>query len=52
MLARIVRLAAIALALAAARPAAAEELQKFTIAFAGKGMSFHDPVHRDRRRLL
>ena len=40
MLARIIRLAAIALALAAARPAAAEELQKFTIAFAGKGMSF------------
>ena len=34
------RLAAIALALAAARPAAAEELQTFTIAFAGKGMSF------------
>ena len=40
MLARISRLAAIALALAAARPAAAEELQTFTIAFAGKGMSF------------
>jgi NitT/TauT family transport system substrate-binding protein len=40
MLARIIRLAAIALALAAARPAAAEELQTFTIAFAGKGMSF------------
>jgi NitT/TauT family transport system substrate-binding protein len=40
MLARIMRLAAIALALAAARPAAAEELQTFTIAFAGKGMSF------------
>ncbi len=40
MLARIIRLAVIALALAAARPAGAEELQKFTIAFAGKGMSF------------
>src|SRR5580704_8647503 len=40
MLARIIRLAAIALALAAARPAGAEELQTFTIAFAGKGMSF------------
>ena len=36
------RLAAVALALAAfaARPAAAEDLQKVTIAFAGKGMSF------------
>jgi len=39
---RIARLVAMALVLAAyaARPAAAEELQKFTIAFAGKGMSF------------
>jgi NitT/TauT family transport system substrate-binding protein len=40
MPARIIRLAAIALALVAMRPAAAEELQKVTIAFAGKGMSF------------
>jgi NitT/TauT family transport system substrate-binding protein len=42
MQSRIVRLAAIALALAAVaiRPAAAEEPQKVTIAFAGKGMSF------------
>src|SRR6516162_5172895 len=42
MQSRIVRLAAIALALAAVaiRPAAAEDLQKVTIAFAGKGMSF------------
>ena len=40
MPARIIRLAVIALALVATRPAAAEELQKVTIAFAGKGMSF------------
>src|SRR5215469_2179073 len=39
---RIVGLAAVALAFGAsfARPAAAEDLQKVTIAFAGKGMSF------------
>ena len=35
-----IRLAALLLTLAAARPAAAEDLQKVTIAFAGKGMSF------------
>src|SRR5580704_18477855 len=37
---RAIRLAAILLALALARPVAAEDLQKVTIAFAGKGMSF------------
>ena len=37
---RAIRLAALLLALAVARPAAAEDLQKVTIAFAGKGMSF------------
>jgi NitT/TauT family transport system substrate-binding protein len=42
MRSHIARFAAIALALAllAGRPAAAEDLQKLTIAFAGKGMSF------------
>ena len=35
-----IRLAAILLALVVARSAAAEDLQKVTIAFAGKGMSF------------
>jgi NitT/TauT family transport system substrate-binding protein len=40
MQSRIIRLAVIVLALVAVRPAAAEELQRLTIAFAGKGMSF------------
>jgi NitT/TauT family transport system substrate-binding protein len=42
MRSRIIQLAAIALAvaIAALRPAAAEDLQTVTIAFAGKGMSF------------
>jgi NitT/TauT family transport system substrate-binding protein len=37
---RIIMLAAVALALGAARPVEAEDLQKVTIAFAGKGLSF------------
>ncbi len=49
---RGISLVALALTVLAIHPAAAEDLQKLTIAFAGKGMSFLLQVHRYGWRIL